>query len=179
LLLERAHLLLPLAVELADDQPVFESAIHGSSMAPAIPARSPLRIRVASEPSYRSGDVVFYLRGGERFTVHRVLYRTRRASGPNYLLTAGDGRFAPDPPVPCDQVLGTVVSVQIAGQWRLVDPPTIGPWYQRVVRTITLPVMIAALWLSVRAAHRLADVLLTLETGSRIVLRRFRVDGMM
>jgi hypothetical protein len=173
LLLERAHLLLPLASELGDSQPVLESAIRGSSMSPAIPAGACLRVRPIGQRPCQVGDVVFYLADGG-YTVHRVVYRARRASGLGYLLTAGDARFAPDPPVPSSRVLGTVVAVQSGSQWRPTSPLTPGPWYQRVVRAITLAVMIAALWLSATAAHWLADVLLSLESRSRLALRRLR-----
>jgi hypothetical protein len=91
------------------------------------------------------------------------------------LLTAGDARFAPDRPVPCGRVLGTVVAVHIGGEWQPVGPPTVVSWYHRLVRAITLPITIATLWLGVPAAHRLADVLLTLETYSRLALRRLRL----
>ena len=39
-------------------------------------------------------------------------------SATDYLLTEGDARFAPDPPVASSQVLGSVVAVEIDGQWQ-------------------------------------------------------------
>ena len=82
LLLEHAHLLLPLASQFSDSQPVLESAIHGSSMSPAIPAGTRLRVRVGGQPSCQPGDVVFYLAEGG-YTVHRVVHRARRTAGPD------------------------------------------------------------------------------------------------
>ena len=70
------------------------------------------------------------------------------------------------------RVLGTVVAVHLGGQWQSVGPPTASSWYHRVVRAITLPITVAALRLNVTTARRLADVLLTLESLSRLALRR-------
>jgi hypothetical protein len=171
LLLDRAHLLLPLAAQLGRDQPDFESSIHGSSMAPAIPPRSRIRVRPAGEPPCQVGDVVFHLTDGG-YTVHRVVHRTHHESGVEYLLTEGDARFAPDAPVPCSQVLGTVVAVESNGAWRPVGPLTPGPWHRRVARAITLPLMILTMRFSVATADRLAALLLTLESRARVARRR-------
>jgi hypothetical protein len=173
LLLERAHLLLPLASQLGDGQPLLESAIHGSSMSPAIPARTRLRVRVSRQSSCEPGDVIFYLADGG-YTVHRVVCRVRRTAGPDYLLTAGDARFAPDRPVPGTRVLGVVVAAHIDGHWQAVGPPVARSWYHRVVRAITLPTTAAALRLNATAATRLADGLLALESFSRLALGRLR-----
>jgi hypothetical protein len=173
-LLDRAHLLLPLAAQIGEDQPEFESAIRGSSMAPAIPAGARLRVRVNGQLPCRAGDVVFYLAEGG-YTVHRVVYRS---SAVDYLLTAGDARFAPDPPVPCRQVLGTVVGIQIDGEWHSLGPRTSGPWHRRVVRAVTIPAMVITMRISAVAATRLAARLLILETRARLarrqLLRRWR-----
>ena len=168
-LLERAHLLLPLAAQLGPSQPDFESAIHGNSMAPAIPLGARIRVHISRAPN-QVGDVVFY-RADDGYTVHRVLYRMNRRSGADYLLTAGDARFAPDPPVACDQVLGAVVAVESDGQWRPLGSQTPGPWHRRLVRAMTLPLMIITLWFSLAAADRLAVGLLSLESRARLTRR--------
>lgn len=170
---DRAHL--PPASHSGQAQPDFESAIRGSSMAPAIPAGARLRVRLSARPPCQVGDVVFYLADGG-YTVHRVVYRARGTSDADYLLAAGDARYAPDPPVPCCQVLGTVVAVQIDGQWRPLGPQTASPWHKRFVRTITLTAMITAMWLSVVVANRLAATLLTLESRARVARRRLRLS---
>jgi hypothetical protein len=142
-------------------------------MSPAIPARTRLRVRVTKQSSCQPGDVVFYL-ADAGYTVHRVLYRARRTLGPDYLLTAGDARFAPDRPVPVSRVLGVVVDVYVGGHWQPVGPPVARSWYHRIVRAITLPATIAALRLSATAAGRLADGLLIVESFSQLALGRFR-----
>lgn len=168
-LLDRAHLLLPLATQFGQTETDFESSIRGNSMAPAIPAGTRLRVRVSGQLPCQVGDVVFYLADGG-YTVHRVLYRG--TSDGAYLITQGDARFAPDPPVPCHQVLGTVVAVQINSQWQPVGPRPASAWHRRAVRAMTLTAMITTMWFSVVAANRLADFLLTLESGARVARRR-------
>lgn len=166
-LADRAHLLLPLAAQLGETTEV-ESAIRGSSMAPAIPPRSRLRVRVGGEIPCQVGDVVFYL-ADDGYTAHRVVYR---AAGGDVLLAEGDARFAPDPPLSRQQVLGTVVAVEVDGQWRPVGGPPVRPWHQRLVRRATLAAMIAVTRISSGAARRLAALLLVVETKGRLTRRR-------
>ncbi len=167
-LVDRAHLLLPLAAQLSESSTEVESAIRGSSMAPAIPPRSRLRVRVGGQIPCQVGDVVFYL-ADDGYTAHRVVYR---AAGGAYLLAEGDARFAPDPPLSMQQVLGTVVAVEIGGQWLPVDGPPARPWRQRIVRSLTLAAMIVATRLGAGAAKRLAAILLAVETKGRMTRRR-------
>ena len=170
-LVDRAHLLLPLASQLGEAQTDFESTIRGSSMAPAIPAGARLRVRLNGRESCQVGDVVFYLADGGVYTVHRVVYRARRASAKGHLLTEGDARFAPDPPVSPGQVLGTVVAMRVDGQWQALRPQRARPLHQRVARFLTLTLMGGVMELNVVAANRLAVGLLTLESRVRLVRR--------
>jgi hypothetical protein len=170
LLVDHAELLLPLASRLGEGQPDFESAVRGNSMAPAIPAGARIRVRPGEGSACRIGDVVFYLSDGG-YVVHRVVYRPGPPADGDYLLTEGDARFAPDPPVPCRQVLGTVVAVQGNGQWAPVGRPVPGPWHRRVVRAVTLPVMILATKVSLVGAQRLARALLAVEFRARLARR--------
>jgi hypothetical protein len=171
LLVDRAHLLLPLAAQLGDAPRDFESAIRGSSMAPAIPAAARLRVRCGGRPPCRVGDVVIYLADGG-YTVHRIVYRGHGPAGEGYLLAEGDARFAADPPVPCGQVLGTVVAVQIDGRWQPIGPRPASAWHRRAVRAVTLAAMIVTTWCSAAAATWLAGALLALETRVRMGRRR-------
>lgn len=170
-LLDRAHLLLPLAAQFGQTETDFESSIRGNSMAPAIPGGARLRVRVGGQCPHRDGDVVFYLADGG-YTVHRVLYLTDGSSDAGYMITQGDARFAPDPPVPCRQVLGTVVAVQINGQWQPVGPRPASAWHRRAVRAMTLTAMITTARFSIAAANRLSTLLLSLESGVRVARRR-------
>jgi hypothetical protein len=168
-LTERADLLLPLAAQLSSSRPEFESSVHGSSMAPAIPAGARIRVRIDDRSASRVGDIVFYL-AGDGYTVHRVVHRIRRPSDEDYLLTEGDARFAPDGPVPCTRVVGTVVAVENNGVWQ---PPgqLKGPWHRRLVRALTLPLMIVMARISAQAADRFAIAFLDLETRARLARR--------
>src|SRR5262245_60758792 len=150
----------------------FESAIRGNSLAPAIPAGAHFRVRRSADPPCQVGDVIFYLADGG-YTAHRVVYRPRKASDAEYLLAAGDARFAPDPPIPYRQVLGTVVDVQINGQWQPLSAQSAGPWHRRIGRTITLTAMITAMKFSVAVARKLAASLDAAESRARVVRRRF------
>src|SRR5215471_6327482 len=60
-LLDHPSLLLPLASHFRERQLVFESAIRGPSMEPAIPSRARLRVQSLGAQPCRPGDVVFYL----------------------------------------------------------------------------------------------------------------------
>jgi hypothetical protein len=170
-LVDRAHFLLPLALQLGEVPADFESTIRGSSMAPAIPAGSRLRVRLSGRESCQVGDVVFYLADSSVYTVHRVVYRARRASAEGHFLTEGDARFAPDPPVSPGQVLGTVVAMEVDGQWQPLGPQRARPWHQRVARFLTLTLMGGVVEFNVAAASRLAVVLLTLESRVRLARR--------
>src|SRR5262249_34997648 len=97
-LLDRQPLLLPLAAHFRERQPIFESAIRGPSMEPAIPSRARLRVQLLGPRPCQPGDIVFYL-VDNGYMVHRVVYRARHGSAQDYLLTCGDNRLVPDPPV--------------------------------------------------------------------------------
>jgi hypothetical protein len=169
-LVDRSHLLLPIASQFRHEQPEFESAIRGNSMSPAIPHGARLRLRLSGQGPCHVGDVVFYL-ADDGYMVHRVVSSARRVSGQTYLLTEGDARFAPDPPVPCSRVLGTVVAVKVTGQWQPPGPPTKDPWHKRVTRALTQTILIAVMSLNVAAASRLAALLLILESRARLATR--------
>ena len=130
-LVDRAHLLLPLAAQLGETTEV-ESNIRGSSMAPAIPPWSRLRVRVGGQIPCEVGDVVFFL-ADDGYTAHRVVYRDAGRDD----ISSPRAMPALRPTLRCraSQVLGTVVAVEIGGQWLPVAGPPVRPWRQRVVRT--------------------------------------------
>jgi len=163
-----------LASEFRDRQPIIESAIHGSSMAPAVPPGARLRVRLLGQQPCEPGDVAYYW-SNDGYTVHRVVYRARRDKDRDYLLTCGDNRLAPDPPVPSDRLLGTVIAVETPDGWRPPGPAIVaGPFYRRAIHRLTVATMIAVLWVSPAAAARLGIILLTLEAYGRARVARFR-----
>jgi hypothetical protein len=157
-LLERPPLLLPVASLFREREPIFESAIRGPSMEPTLPSHARLRVRTLGREPCRPGDIAYFL-VGDGYMVHRVVYLADRGPARGYLLTCGDNRLAPDPPLRSDRVLGTVIAVEMANGWR---------------RALTLVAMIAALWGSAAGAGRLAALLLDLELAGRASVRRCR-----
>jgi len=174
-LLAREPLLLELAGHALDPEAVFESAVRGSSMSPAIPASSRIRVRLLGDRACRRGDVVYY-RADRGYVVHRVAYRERRGSPTSYLITRGDNCLAPDPPVQRRAILGTVVAIHAVEGWRDPSPLTSGSVWHRAVRAATLSTTILAFWFGAAPARRVARAFARLESVARApagrVLRR-------
>ena len=79
-----------------------------------------LQVRRSGARDGRVGDVVYY-RTDQGYVVHRIVQAVRCRSGQPYLLTCGDRRLAPDPPIRGDQILGTVINAQTPQGWRAVQ----------------------------------------------------------
>lgn len=171
LLQGRDPLLLALASHLGGRESVFESAIRGSSMSPAIPGGARLRVRLLAEQPCQCGDVVYYL-SNDGFMVHRVVYQARRGSAAGYLLTFGDNCLVPDPPVRKDQILGTVIAVRTASDWRPPGPSVNRSVWHRLARAAASGAAIVALRFSVSAARRLSIILKWLESALRAPVGR-------
>ncbi len=171
-LLDREPLLPALvAAHLGGRDEIFESAIRGSSMSPAIPGLARLRVRLLTEQPCQPGDIVYFLTN-HGFMVHRVMYPSHKSARGSYLLTFGDNCLSPDPPVRMDRILGTVFAVQIAGNWRPPDPAKSVSVFHRLIRAGTSSAMIAAFRFSVPAAGWLAAALLNLESVGRAPVGR-------
>lgn len=141
----------PLASLLKRAGSVVEVDIEGLSMAPAIPEGSTVRVRCGGVESVAPPEVIAFLAGGRRMTIHRVVSR----NGP-YLLTRGDANLLCDPPLALGDVVGRVESLGSGSEWSAV------PLRERrgpVVHAITglnTWLMTAALTVHVRAAQGLA-----------------------
>jgi hypothetical protein len=109
--------MVPLAAHFQARQVVFDSAIRGSSMWPAIPAGARLRVQLLDGDACSSGDIIYFARD-DGYMAHRVVYHGWLGATGGYLLTRGDSCIVPDPPVVSSRVLGTVVAVEIDGGWR-------------------------------------------------------------
>lgn len=86
---------------------------RGQSMRPLLPDGSEVLI----EPARRApgiGDVVLTSSLGE-LALHRVV-EIFWAAGRLYVRTRGDGRRAPDSPLPADAILGRAVEALVAGR---------------------------------------------------------------
>lgn len=179
-LLDHDALLPALASRLGGRGAEFETAIRGDSMAPAIPMRARLRVRLLSEQSCQRSDIVFYL-SDSGFMVHRVAHLPRRGAAAGYLLTLGDNCLVPDPPVREDRILGTVTAVQTASGWHPPGPLVDRSVCHRLVRAAASGAVIAASWFGVPAARWLIIVLQKLVSVIRVpagrVLRHLRLTS--
>lgn len=170
-LLDREPLLPALAAHLGGREEVFESAIRGSSMSPAIPSLARLRVRLLADRRCRPGDIVYFL-SNDGFMVHRVIRQLRDSSTASHLLTFGDNCLSPDPPVRMDRILGIVVAVRIAGDWRPPGPPINASVIHRAIRAASATAVIVAFRFSAAAARRLVAALTALESVGRAPIGR-------
>ncbi len=164
-LLDHDTLLPLLAARLGAEGTVFESAIHGNSMAPALPGRARLRVQLVSAEHCQPDDIVFYL-CDDGFIVHRLVRRVPRRSS-SYLLTLGDNCLVPDPPVNEKRLLGRVLAVKTETGWRVPGAARSRSIVHRLVRLGTSFVVMMALRFSVTAASALEKILRNLETSTR------------
>jgi hypothetical protein len=93
---------------------------RGQSMRPFLPDGTEVVI-APFEGGARVGDVVLTAPLGG-LSLHRVV-ETFVAGGRRYVRTRGDGRRAPDPPLPEERVLGRAVAVVLGGRARSLDAP--------------------------------------------------------
>ena len=105
--------------------------INGRSMGATLADGAMARVSLQAGGSCAGGDVVLFRQGGT-VVAHRVVRRTA-----GYLMTRGDARIAPDPPVPLERVIGRVEgTVRGDGVSPLAVPSR--SWF---VRLIDLPVI--------------------------------------
>lgn len=177
-LLDRESLLPVVASRLGDDA-IFESAIRGSSMCPAIPKFSRLRVQLLGTRSAGPGDVLYFL-ADDGFMIHRVTHQVWAAGGERYYLTIGDNCLAPDPPVPEHRVLGVVITVETTDGRRPPGPPRSGSVLHRIVRGISVPATYAASRFGLSAAALVAALFRWLEdVGRARVGRMLRFVGLL
>jgi hypothetical protein len=177
-LLDRESLLPAVASRLGPDA-VFESAIRGSSMAPAIPKLSRLRVQLLGSRVPELGDILFYL-ADDGFMVHRVVHQVSAASGERYYLTIGDNCLAPDRPVSERRVLGTVIAVDTTSGTRQPGSPRPISFLHRFARAISVRTTIVASHFGWSTAAQVAAVFSRLEDAGRARTGRvFRFIGLL
>ena len=176
--LDRGPLALLLASRLGGCDAVFESAIRGSSMSPAIPGRVRLRVQLLVGQPCHPGDIVYFL-ADSGFMVHRLVHQPRGCAAGSYVITFGDNCLVPDPPVKWDRILGTVIAIETANGWQPPFPQRTASIYHRFCRAMTYAATAAAFSLSISAARKLTVVLSSLESAGRApvgrLLRRLRL----
>jgi hypothetical protein len=114
---------------------VVTCRLIGGSMQDAIPAHSQIRISFG-RPVDRVGEVVAFMEGS-RVVAHRVAYRSRLRRH-DFLVTRGDARILPDPPVPVPAVLGTVDQVDDGSGWRALGAQSRLPRRDRCLAFVLL-----------------------------------------
>jgi len=87
----------------------IEIPISGLSMGATLPAGARALVELGAEP--HEGDVVVF-RQRDRLVAHRLVYRAVRGGMSRYLITRGDARIAPDPPISPADIVGRVTGVQ-------------------------------------------------------------------
>ena len=110
---ERLRAIVPLLKRVEGE---VELMLYGVSMEPTIPDASLIRIRCREPHTCKVGDVIV-MQTGTGIVAHRVLYRGRRGRAAQYLITRGDARWLPDPPVPVASLLGIVTGVAAGKIW--------------------------------------------------------------
>ena len=137
----------------------IECRVDGTSMGATLPARSQVRIRCGEPDEYVRDAIVAFV-AGSRIVSHRIVHRGRRGPASEYLITRGDGRVLPDPPVRLRSVLGTVTGVRVGERWVQPGSPLARPPLRRLPAMLLVLLAKAALELNVRLAERLAMGLL-------------------
>lgn len=140
------------ARELAASNQSIDIPITGGSMGAALPNGSIARIRLSDGSTCKLGDVVVF-RLDEKLVAHRVIHI--RAP---FLVTRGDARVAPDPPIPFSRVLG-----------RMIEPPSMvaRSWRARVADVFAMGSTIALLRVSPSLATRWTRLLRWAERKRR------------
>ncbi len=169
-LLDRESLLPIVAARLGADA-TFESAIRGSSMAPAIPKFSRLRVELLGKRAPKPGDILYYL-GNDGFVVHRLVRHISASSGRRYLLTIGDNCLSPDPPVCEHRILGIVTAVETSSGMRPPDLPRPNSVLHQLARAISIQATLLASRISVSAAAHASVLFHWLESIGRLRVGR-------
>jgi len=136
--------------------------IKGQSMGAAIPDGGVVRVSLEGGEAAAVGDVVISGQG-DQLVAHRVVYRGRRGRAAGYLMTRGDARIAPDPPVPLGRVLGRVTALAIAGAYAPVPPAPRTGWRGRWARATLVRADALALHVRPALAARLAGLMTAAE----------------
>lgn len=150
--------ILAVASILRTDQRVIESQIQGTSMESTIPDGSRIRIRFSDQKSYQVGQVVAFL-AGTRIIVHRLAYKGRYGRAKNYLITQGDGKLLPDPPVNFESVLGLVTEFQCEGRWMPLKTRSLLPLIKRFISLLLLVIIAVFMEMNVQLAQWFANQL--------------------
>ncbi len=136
---------------------VVECELRGGSMTGAVPARSPIRIALLRRP-WQIGDVVAFM-DGARVVVHRIVHRCGIGCAQEFLITRGDAKLLPDPPIEASAILGPVIEFSCGGQWRSIGPATRLPRRERLLACLVLAMAAVLLKIKPGFARRFVNAL--------------------
>jgi hypothetical protein len=139
----------------------LEVPITGHSMGHALTDGAVARVALDRRaPSV--GDVVVFWQD-QRLIAHRVVYLGRQARAAGHLITRGDARIAPDPPVPIERVLGRITSLTTSADASPPAPARVGSWPARCARATLGLATALALHVSPALAGRLTALFVLAE----------------
>jgi hypothetical protein len=155
----------------------IESTVQGWSMRDAIPDGSRIRIKLNEPGTEKVGDVVAFL-VGTRVVVHRVVYCGRRQPAVGHLLTRGDARIVPDPPLAKAHLLGTVTGIAGGDGWVQVGPRQRYSAVRELVVTLVAVAVSRVLESDPGFARALAAYSSRVEGLLRLLVARMRSVGL-
>jgi hypothetical protein len=114
-----------------------EIPIRGASMGTTLPDGCVARVTLDPPGAVGVGEVVVFRQGGQ-LVAHRVVYSGRRGRAAGHLLTRGDARLVPDPPVSLSRLLGRVTARRDADELAPLAPVRRPRWPVRWARGAAL-----------------------------------------
>ena len=160
-----------LASSLRAPSRLLESTVDGMSMASSLPPQSRIRIELINRARYELGEVIAFLVGSQ-VVVHRVVHQGRAGAAAGFVLTRGDSRLVPDPPVAYVRILGPVTGLWKDGRWTEVSGMRRRSLRGRILSSLLLLIARSMLYLSPYATAILLARLHRLEGALRRTLAR-------
>lgn len=136
--------------------------VSGYSMGTALPDGTVAQVDLSDGVSCLAGEVIIF-RQAKRLVAHRILYRGVHGRAADYLITRGDTRIAPDPPVLYSQVLGRVTGVVASNAILPLARMRKRHWLVRCFNAVAMLVTVLALHVSPRVATHATRLLTTVE----------------
>ncbi|HOM67878.1 MAG TPA: signal peptidase I [Brevefilum fermentans] len=126
-----------IAIDLLDAGRTLRFTAKGGSMDPLIRDGDTLFLAPADPSRIKFGDVVFFVNGGGKPLIHRVI-KTQKRGKDRWLLIRGDRANNVDGYFPPSEIFGRVIAVERVGQQIRADQPVykflgrLAAWRSRV-----------------------------------------------
>ena len=128
---------------------VYRGQPHGTSMWPVIRSGDGMVVEQIPEEEIASRDVLVFSTGGEKLVAHRLI-RTEEIKGQRRYILRGDFRWAPDPPVGYDSVVGKVVAIERRGKTIATNGSLHRLWVGLWLVLRPLALRARAVWMKIR-----------------------------